>query len=134
MPQSEQLCKLLTLVPELDGAGTAQLDLYLELATCQISEAAFKEKYDLAVALLAAHYQAALKQSEDCGAGATGAITSRKEGDLQVNFAASPFADEAIGTTAFGVQYLELRKACVATFGNWAALGGPITDCGCGRR
>ena len=93
----------------------------IELQGVRISQKAFGDKYNLAVAYLTAH---AFKLDEMLkGGGASngglvsGAITSEKEGSISVGYAppsTSRYNDGSLySKTAYGLLFLELRSQCI---------------------
>nr|DAI17697.1 MAG TPA: head to tail adaptor [Caudoviricetes sp.] len=118
---------VVALAPELsfvinDGAGQARFNMAYQLATLNVSETAFGNRYGLALALYIAHVltlQNAVSQQGAMGAGITqGAIQSEKEGDLEVSYGAvagASNADDLFNKTYYGKLYLDLRRKCVFT-------------------
>lgn len=93
----------------------------IELQRVRISQKAFGDKYDLAVAYLTAH---AFKLDEMLkGGGASsgglvsGAITSEKEGGISVGYTSPTLSRYNDGSmyskTAYGLLFLELRSQCI---------------------
>ena len=93
----------------------------IELQGVRISQKAFGDKYDLAVAYLTAH---AFKLDEMLkGGGASsgglisGAVVSEKEGSISVGYAPpllSRYNDGSLyAKTAYGLLFLELRSQCI---------------------
>ena len=93
----------------------------IELQGVRISQKAFVDKYDLALAYLTAH---AFKLDEMLkGGGASsgglvsGAITSEKEGSISIGYAPptlSRYNDGSLyAKTAYGLLFLELRSQCI---------------------
>lgn len=85
---------------------------FLSLAILQISSDWFADKYDLAVAYLTAHMMSLdtslLRQN-----GETGAISSKKEGELSITFSSSNSkGDGNFNQTHYGKQYAQLRDSC----------------------
>ena len=93
----------------------------IELQGVRISQKAFGDKYNLAVAYLTAH---AFKVDEMLkGGGASsgglvsGAVVSEKEGSISVGYASpllSRYNDGSLySKTAYGLLFLELRSQCI---------------------
>lgn len=68
------------------------------------------EKYNMAVALYAAHLLY-LSQASVSG-GASGPVKSEREGDLARTYGATSGDDTWLGSSPYGLQYLEVTKAC----------------------
>lgn len=96
----------------------ATLDDYIELAESCLNEAAFCEKYENAVALQVLHWYAlAGRANGGVGGAIAGALSSLKEGDLQVSFSktfvTSDPADADLAQTKYGLELLALRRSCI---------------------
>ena len=103
---------------EFNDVDDKKVNSMIELQGVRISQKAFGDKYDLAVAYLTAH---AFKLDEILkGGGASsgglisGAITSEKEGDISVGYAPPTLSRHNDGSlhskTASGLLFLELRS------------------------
>lgn len=113
------------------------LPVFLEMARERTSIKFYGPKYEQAVALLAAHTWFLVGSSSPSGgaaeAGSTGAVSSKREGDLQVSYT-TPAAtlamkggvDAELSQTRYGLQLLALRKGCGPFIG---VAGEP--GCGC---
>ena len=116
--------------------------VYIEMATERTNKCFYGEKYNQAVALLAAHISfllTAANGSMGAGsgsgeAGSTGTITSKREGDLSVTYgagavsaSAADVTDAELSQTRYGLMLLALRKGCKPFMG---VLNGGR---GCGR-
>ena len=106
---------------EFGDVDDEKVNSMIELQGVRISQKAFGDKYDLAVAYLTAH---AFKLDEMLkGGGASsgvlvsGAITSEKEGGISVGYASpslSRYNDGSLyAKTAYGLLFLELRNQCI---------------------
>ena len=106
---------------EFENVSDKDVTAMIELQGVRISQKAFGDKYNLAVAYLTAH---AFKLDEMLkGGGASsgglvsGAITSEKEGGISVGYASpllSRYNDGSLYTkTAYGLLFLELRSQCI---------------------
>lgn len=106
---------------EFSDVDDKNVNSMIELQGVRISEKAFGDKYDLAVAYLTAH---AFKLDEmlrgggaSSGGLASGAITSEKEGSISVGYASptlSRYNDGSLySKTAYGLLFLELRSQCI---------------------
>ena len=94
----------------LDAAGIVRRDVCATVAESEISEAIFLTRYDLAVALLTAHY---MKVGDHSGAG--GAITMEKVGDLQRQYEPAGLNSTNLDSTAYGKQFKRIRSQVVIT-------------------
>lgn len=97
------------IAPELATEPEARLQTFLDFAALSINSSVWGAKADFAQALLAAHY---LTMANRGGAG--GALTSEKVGDLSRSYGQLEGA-ELYGATAYGMQYVQLRKTLVIT-------------------
>lgn len=85
----------------------ARLDDFVALASLNLSESVFGDKYAYAVALLSMH----MYSKDQSGTGA-GGVKSEKEGDLARSFGGS-MTDKDYGTTSFGQELQQLINNCV---------------------
>ena len=106
---------------EFNDMDDEKVNSMVELQGVRISQKAFGDKYNLAVAYLTAH---AFKLDEMLkGGGASsgglvsGAITTEKEGSISVGYASptlSRYNDGSLySKTAYGLLFLELRSQCI---------------------
>lgn len=65
--------------------------------------------YSMAQALYAAHL---LTLSTASASGVSGTIKSEKEGDLSRTYGTTKGDDTVLGSTPYGLQYLEVTKGC----------------------
>ena len=106
---------------EFNDVDNEQVDSMIELQGLRISQKAFGDKYDLAVAYLTAHafkLDEMLKgDSASSGGLVSGAITTEKEGSISVGYAPpllSRYNDGSLyAKTAYGLLFLELRSQCI---------------------
>lgn len=68
------------------------------------------EGYNMALALYAAHMLQLATAS--ASGGAVGPITSEKEGDLSRSYGATKGDDTVLGSTTYGIQYMDMTKGC----------------------
>ena len=116
-------------------ATDANKAVYIEMATERTNKCFYGEKYNQAVALLAAHIAFLLNAqagamgagSGSADAGSVGTITSKREGDLSVSYGAGAVSVSELAQTRFGLMLLALRKGCRPFMG--VINGGR----GCGR-
>ena len=106
---------------EFGDVDDEKVNSMIELQGVRISQKAFGDKYDLAVAYLTAH---AFKLDEMLKGGSassggliSGAITSEKEGSISVGYASPTLSRYNDGSmyskTAYGLLFLELRSQCI---------------------
>lgn len=67
------------------------------------------EGYNIALALYAAHL---LTLSTASASGVSGSIKSEKEGDLSRTYGTTKGDDTVLGSTPYGLQYMEATKGC----------------------
>lgn len=102
---------LSVIAPQFDSsAGRSDYLIYAEL---QVTEDFFGDKYDLAIAYMAAHLLTIGTNNSLIGL-STGGIVSKKEGDLSVTFSNTKEkgTDSILGQTSYGRQFLQLRNSC----------------------
>jgi hypothetical protein len=85
----------------------------ISIAQLQVDETIFEDKYDYAVALLSAHI---LSMSRGFRDGSSGAVSSKKEGELSVNFGTNGGGSLLI-STSYGQLFQELNDRCIVTIG-----------------
>ena len=106
---------------EFDNVDDEKVSSMIELQGVRISQKAFGDKYDLAVAYLTAH---AFKLDEmlkgggvSSGGLTSGMVVSEKEGSISVGYASptlSRYNDGSLySKTAYGLLFLELRSQCI---------------------
>ena len=116
---------ILVIAPAL--AADADKDVFVEMAVERTNKCFYGIKYNQAVALLAAHIAFLLNPtagsmgagSGSSEAGATGTITSKREGDLAVEYGSGAVTvgngdvtDAELAQTRYGLMLLALRKGC----------------------
>lgn len=89
---------------------------HLDLASLRTNSRCFGNKYNLAIALRAAHTLTLLQNAQSgLSAGGSGSIKSKKEGDLSVTFGGS--SDTGVkgdlGQTSYGVELQSLIDSCI---------------------
>lgn len=93
-------------------AALASISTHIELARLNTNQCAYGAKYELAVALRAAH-TATIAESRP--GGESGNIASKSEGELSVSFGGSGFnSDPYLSSTHFGQQLLSMNKGTIA--------------------
>ena len=99
-----------------DAASDAFLLAWLPQQRRHVSEAAFGEEYDIAVAHLLAHAAYRLNPGKKLGtpgAAFSGSVTAKRSGKVGANFsdasAGVRFTDKNLATTAPGMMFMEIR-------------------------
>lgn len=110
------------IAPEFLNEDPARITRFIGYATLQVSEKAFGDRYDLAVAYLTSHMLSLSGRNSTEGAnGAAGVITQKKEGDLSVSLAVptgiTQGNDATLALTSYGIEYLRMRDMCIVTMG-----------------
>jgi hypothetical protein len=95
----------------LSGTSEGSKDIALSIANGRLSSDAFGAKYNNAVALLAAHILSMSSGARSGGVG--GAITSKKEGDLSINFGSNPAFTSRLDSTSYGQDLEQLKRECI---------------------
>ena len=106
---------------EFSDMDDEKVNSMIELQGVRISQKAFGDKYNLAVAYLTAHafkLDEMLKGGGASSGGLTsGTIISEKEGSISVGYASpslSRYNDGSLyAKTAYGLLFLELRSQCI---------------------
>lgn len=83
----------------------ASLDVFVEMADSCVDRGFFGDMYWQAVAYLTCHRMELAARGGD----ASGAVTSRREGDISVGYAA-PGGDSEYLLTSYGRMYLEIER------------------------
>lgn len=86
---------------------------YISWAQDRTSSDFYGTKYDMAVALRAAHMMTLRDRAGSSGIGGSGQVASKREGDLAVSFHKSGSgvnADSDLYLTIYGVQLMDLMK------------------------
>lgn len=108
--------------PEFKGVNDDTLEQWIEFVRPIVSQKKFKKLYNQALALLVCHKLKMAGHGEnplgDIGTIGTGfAVTSVSEGGSSVSFGANQSsnlaADAELGLTAYGVQFLQLRRMVI---------------------
>lgn len=121
MDTSKILSTFRLVASEFSDVDDEKVSSMIELQGVRISQKAFGDKYNLAVAYLTAH---AFKLDEMLKGGGTssgglvsGAVTSEKEGSISVGYASptlSRYNDGSLySKTAYGLLFLEIRSQCI---------------------
>lgn len=108
------------IAPEFVDENIDRLGRFIEYAKNETNDTAFGTRYDMAVALLAAHKLTIAGRD-----GMGGAISAIKEGEIMTEFVTSP-DDKNLDTTAYGIELNALRKKCIVGAVNaWNPLKWP---------
>ncbi len=92
---------------EFAAVADARVDLFLSEAETRTNRGNWGNKADRGVIYLTAH----LLQMDDLQSAApAGPLTARRVHDVSWAYGASAFSDEAMGNTAWGRRYIELRS------------------------
>lgn len=115
---------LSVIAPQFDS--TAGRDNYLTYAELQVTEDFFGDKYELAIAYMAAHLLTIDTNISITGL-STGGVVTKREGDLSVTFSniQEKGTDSILGQTSYGRQFLQLRNSCGPFMG--VSSGNPDT-------
>lgn len=101
--------------PEFSAIDDSRIQFFLDDAELEVGEAAWGDLYEKGVMLLAAHFlQLELERLDDDSSGSSteNRVTSKKVGDVQVNFAratASDASEDWYLQTSYGAEYLRLK-------------------------
>ena len=106
---------------EFSDVDDKKVNSMIELQGVRISQKAFGDKYNLAVAYLTAHafkLDEMLKGGGASSGGLTsGTVVSEKEGSISVGYASptlSRYNDGSLySKTAYGLLFLDLRSQCI---------------------
>ena len=110
------------IAPEFINEAPARIARFIDYAILQVSEVAFAERYELAVAYLTCHMLSLANRNDDEGtSGNPGVITQKKEGDLSLSFAnpsgLNSGKDGTLLLTSYGIEFLRIRDICIITPG-----------------
>jgi len=99
------------LAPEFASISDAIVNQWLTIAGMFVPTGCLDaEKYAMATALYAAHL---IKQSTvSASGGAVGPVTMEKEGDLARSYGTTKGDDSVLGSTPYGLQYMQVTAAC----------------------
>ncbi|MGD8707089.1 MAG: DUF4054 domain-containing protein [Nitrosopumilaceae archaeon] len=99
---------LSTIAPQYDSLVSRSE--FISLAETQVNRCWFRNKADLAVALMTAHMISVFTSSyrQD---GTGGSVTSKREGDLALSFAQSVNGNSDLNQTSYGKQFQSLMKS-----------------------
>jgi hypothetical protein len=96
------------IAPEFASVGDATVGQWLTIAARLADVSRLDaELGNMALALYAAHM---LKLSTTSSSGASGSVRMEKEGDLQRSYSTVKGADTLLGSTSYGLQYLDVTR------------------------
>ena len=113
---------------EFSGASDVLIDRWIAQAERRINTTQWSEKADDATLWLTAHLLKIESQLRGGGTATAGPITTKKVGDLSVSYSvpAGKLSETFLASTAYGQQFLELRKELFTT----RVLNGTVSsDC-----
>ena len=121
MDASKILSTFRLVAGEFENVSDKDVTAMIELQGVRISQKAFGDKYNLAVAYLTAHafkLDEMLKGGGASSGGLTsGTVVSEKEGSISVGYASptlSRYNDGSLyAKTAYGLLFIELRSQCI---------------------
>jgi len=93
------------IAPELSDFDAGQRQIIIDIASMRLSEKHFKQVYNQAVALMAAHLMTISKRN-----GNSGSVTSVKEGDLSIGYGNSFQDGKRLDATSYGSELLTLMR------------------------
>jgi hypothetical protein len=97
----------------------SNLAVYIDVAKLTIKSESFGTKYNYAVALKACHDYSIAQMQQGIGAGTSGTISSKREGDLAVTFGnnlSNITGDDYLKLTNYGIELLALQKGQLTRF------------------
>ncbi|NBI12499.1 DUF4054 domain-containing protein [[Haemophilus] felis] len=105
--------RFLARYPEFEETDSEKIGLFVEDAKAEISEKHWGRLYERGVMALAAHLLALNKQAQHSQGGAIRPVSAESAGELSASYAmsiATSSLDEFYQTTAYGQEFLRLRK------------------------
>lgn len=98
---------------EFAGLSDPKLNLFLEYARRWVHETKWGDSQKLAEVLMCAHL---LTMQERARGGVAGPVTAERVGDVNISYGSTTVTgDEALSTTSYGQQFIELRKTLLIT-------------------
>jgi hypothetical protein len=97
----------------------SNLSVYIDAAKLTIKSENYGTKYNYAVALKACHDYSIAQIQQGIGTGSSGTISSKKEGDLSVNFEnnlSNITGDDYLKLTNYGIELLALQNGQLIRF------------------
>lgn len=103
-------------------ATDAQKNDYIELAELHYDQNCYNEKYNLVVALRAAHDMTIRDLQGGAGSGSSGDVTSKREGDQAISFSSTisnmdSNSDTYLGLTRYGLEILSIKRGTIIGMG-----------------
>lgn len=116
---------LKAIAPQFASEPDDSLEVFLSMAAERMDPEAWGNLYEQGAAYLAAHLLTLRDRGQMAashGGGAGGGVTSVSEGGQSISYAgggenASTLSEEALSSTQYGQQYLQLRGQLAATAG-----------------
>lgn len=96
--------KLTAIAPEMCSVSVERRQVIIDMASGQVGTV-FGDNRDLAIAYLAAHMLTMADR-----AGNSGPVSSVKEGDLAISYAAPQKGAESYAQTSYGAEFVRLRS------------------------
>lgn len=97
---------------EFSEASDSKIELFLEYARSWVHETKWGNKQKFAEILMCCH----LLTLQQRGGGVSGPVTAERVGDVNISYGqAASTGNEALSTTAYGLQFLALRKTLIIT-------------------
>ena len=93
-----------TIAPELASENSTRKKEAAKLAELQVTEARWRDKYDMAVAYLTAHILTIAKRK-----GRAGGVQSETVGSLNRSYGGVTAMD-SLDTTAYGIEFKRIRR------------------------
>lgn len=121
---ASSIATLKALAPQYASEPDDTLEVFLSMAAEQMDAEAWGTLYEQGAAYLAAHLLTLRDRGQQAAGhgGAAGAVTSVSEGDQSIGYAgggstAQTPTEEALSSTTYGEQFLQLRGQLASTAG-----------------
>lgn len=99
---------IVDLAPEFAAVDSGRIDRLVSIAILQVNASRWLTKTDLGVAYLVCHM---LKLAANFG---SGVVTSKKIGDLQVDYAVVGANTDPYSLTSYGIEFKRIRASIMA--------------------
>ena len=90
-------------------ASRADVEVFIDMARTEMSQAYFGTQYEIALAYLTAHKMALFTTASRSG-GTAGAVSSKSEGSLSISFGSVGNSANSLNQTSFGAEYNRIRN------------------------